>query len=446
MRPKMLTTVLRFVSAPTFEGDEDRTRDANMLNTILWSMLGVLALINILISIINLTSGQAPPDLVVSLIAAAAFAGMLVLVRLGIIRGVSYLLSVSLSLILIFSIARSATVANPATLSGLLISVVVIGIFAGGRGAMVISALNVLGLYSLGYFYEHGWVASPPIDSTQLVTFGSLSILMSLLLGLAFRSIQAALGRARYHQQELAALAQSLEQRVADRTKALATSAEVSRRLSTILDQEQLVKEVVEQVQSSFNYYHAHIYILNESGNELLMAGGTGEAGQIMLAHGHKIPLGKGLVGRAAQSNAVMLVPDTTSNPDWLPNPLLPDTRSEVAVPISIADKVLGILDVQHNVTGGLTPDDADLLLSIANQVAIALRNTISYQEVRQRAERESLISSITEKIQSTSSVENALQVATRELGRALGSKDTRIIIQMPGISPAKRENVSQSN
>jgi putative methionine-R-sulfoxide reductase with GAF domain/CHASE3 domain sensor protein len=226
---------------------------------------------------------------------------------------------------------------------------------------------------------------------------------------------------------QLQELIGSLEQRVADRTKALATSTEVSRRLSTILNQRQLVFEVVEQIRDAFNYYHAHIYLMDETSGDLIMAGGTGQAGQSMLASGHKVTKGKGLVGRAAETNRAVLVSDVASDPNWLPNPLLPETRSEIAVPISAAGQVLGVLDVQHNVPGGLRQEDADLLQSIASQVAIAMQNARAYEQSQRQAETETLIHTITEKIQRATSIESVLQVAALELSRVTGAKQASV-------------------
>lgn len=221
----------------------------------------------------------------------------------------------------------------------------------------------------------------------------------------------------------------SLEMRVADRTKALAASTEVSRRLSTILDEQSLVSAVVDEVQSAFNYYHAHIYLLDAAGENLIMMGGTGDVGRLMLMRGHSLPVGRGLVGRAAAKSETILVPDVSKDPQWLPNTLLPDTRAEAAVPITLGSKVLGVLDIQHNIVNGLQPDDIDLLQAIASQVAIGLQNARSYTQAQRQADYESMLNAINEKIQTATTIEDVTQIAARELGQALGA--SRISVQI---------------
>jgi len=221
----------------------------------------------------------------------------------------------------------------------------------------------------------------------------------------------------------------SLETRVADRTTALAASIEVSRRLSTILDEQSLVSAVVDEVQSAFHYYHAHIYLLDAAGENLIMMGGTGDVGRLMLMRGHRIPMGRGLVGRTASKNESVLVADVSQDPQWLPNTLLPDTRAEAAVPIVLGNKVLGVLDVQHNVVNGLKPDDVALLQAIANQTAIGLQNARSYAQAQRQAEFESRLNAINEKIQTATTLDDVAQIAARELGQALGALRTSVQI-----------------
>ena len=116
----------------------------------------------------------------------------------------------------------------------------------------------------------------------------------------------------------------------------------------------------------------------------MVVAAGTGPAGAEMKGRGHSIAISapKSLVAQAARTGQVTKVDNVLADEGWLPNPLLPDTQAEMAVPITLEGQVVGVLDVQENEIGGLDESDANLLRSLANQMAVAIRNAHLFAEV----------------------------------------------------------------
>ncbi len=225
------------------------------------------------------------------------------------------------------------------------------------------------------------------------------------------------------------------------RASELEVVANVSTAASTITKADQLLQEVVDLSKQSFGLYHAHIYLLNETGDTLELASGAGEIGRQMVAEGRQIPLNReqSLVARAARDRVGFFVNNVRVDPDFLPNPLLPETRSELAVPLIVADRVLGVLDVQADTTNHFTDNDIRIQTTLAGQVAVALQNARAFSQAQKQAERESKLNAINQKIQSATSVEAVLQIAARELGRAL---DAPLTVAQLGI----RENGNGAN
>ncbi len=209
---------------------------------------------------------------------------------------------------------------------------------------------------------------------------------------------------------------QNLESRVSERTQALNASFRISRSLVSIIDREELVQTIVREVKEAFDYYHVHIYLYEAERHRLVLAAGSGEIGRRLLEKEHAMPMGHGLVGRAASGRAPILVTDVSQDPRWVPNALLPETRAELAVPIAIGNEFLGVIDVQDNEVDGLKAEDRELLQSIADQTAVALRNAEFVRQAQRRAGREATINQIRQKILQTRDVESALKTAAREL------------------------------
>ena len=174
------------------------------------------------------------------------------------------------------------------------------------------------------------------------------------------------------------------EAEVEKRASELETVAEVSTASSTILEPDKLLTQVVELTKANFGLYHAHIYLLNEAGDTLVLAAGAGEPGAQMVAQGWQIAANSetSLVARAARTHEGVIVNDVQEAPDFLANPLLPDTRSELAVPLIAGERVLGVLDVQSDEVGHFTQQDITIQTTLAGQIATALQNAQFVDEV----------------------------------------------------------------
>ena len=226
------------------------------------------------------------------------------------------------------------------------------------------------------------------------------------------------------------------------RAAELATVAEVSTATSTILETKSLLQEVVDLTKERFNLYHSHIYLLDEKGENLVLTAGAGEPGRIMVKEGRTIPLSReqSLVARAARERKGVTVNDVTQAADFLPNPLLPDTRSELAVPMVVGGKVIGVFDIQSEQVGRFTDSDVNIQTTLAAQLATSIQNVRSFEQSKKEAELESMVNAIGQKIQRTTSIEETLQTAIRELGTALGATRVSANIQAASSQSAQKE------
>jgi signal transduction histidine kinase/HAMP domain-containing protein len=169
----------------------------------------------------------------------------------------------------------------------------------------------------------------------------------------------------------------SLEQRVVERTQDLEVAAEVARAVGEkTADIDGLLNDAVELISERFHLYYTQLYLADPAGQILTLRAGSGEVGAELLRRGHRLPIGSGSInGRAAAEKISFIVADTSQSADFKPNPLLPDTRCEMSIPLIASGKVVGVLDMQSRAAGALSETNLPAFEALAGQLAIALQN-----------------------------------------------------------------------
>jgi PAS domain S-box-containing protein len=162
----------------------------------------------------------------------------------------------------------------------------------------------------------------------------------------------------------------------------LAASAEIGRLVTSTLDLNTIFTRTVNLISDRLGFYFAAIYQLDEEGFHALLREGTGGAGENMKIQRHRVAVGsQTIIGKAAQTGEAVLANEVENEPLYQPNPLLLDTRSEIAIPLKVGGRILGIIDIQSTQPQAFTTDDISVLQSLADQVAVAINNATLYDE-----------------------------------------------------------------
>lgn len=431
----MLNSIRRFFSAPVFEDDKEKTRSAKLLYQII-TVIWALPILLVVILVLGRRAEVIPPAIVISI----TLLTLMVLSRAGWLGLANTIMAGMIILVFGYADFQNAGNIQPSTLITA-IAIIMSGLLLGRRAPLVTAVLIAVSHSIIVYFQMQGvikLVSPPALGLENIIITGIMLLMIGFLFQFVISRLQFALDEARKNEnelqtsnRELEATRISLEQRVADRTKDLEIVAEVGTATATILKVDQLLQEVVNLTKERFNLYHSHIYLLDEARENLVLASGAGEPGRQMVVEGRSIPLDReqSLVARAAREQKGVTVNDVTKEPDFLPNPLLPDTRSELAVPMIVGGRVIGVFDVQSELVGRFTDSDINIQTTLAAQVATSIQNVRSFEQSRKQADLESLVNAIGQKIQRATTVEDTLQTAIRELGMALGASRVKASI-----------------
>lgn len=401
----MLNTIKNFFTPPVFQ-DQEKTRIAGVLFRILTATYFLLPVV-LVIQIFNPTSGR-------FFLPVVFFITVMTTVYIALARK-GYIQAASMALITSFFILSTIVelLANGETRPiGILSGAVIVagGLLLGPRGSFITAilygikhiAVLILINYQLIVISNPSPAPTPLVDGIS--TFAGY-LMIAFIFSLASNSIYTALTRLRQSESELTnsnqklkKLTQSLENRIEERTLELErtsliserrahqfeTITRISRTINSAQNLQELLPRISEVVSEQFGFYHVGIFLIDASHKYATLVAANSPGGKKMLARNHQLKIGEqGIVGYVTGSGDPRIALDVGIDSTYFNNPDLPETHSEMALPLKTTEGIIGALDAQSTERNVFTNDDIEVLSTLADQISLAIQNARLYDQTQ---------------------------------------------------------------
>jgi len=398
----MLPWIKRLTAPPIFEDNEEETRDAGLLNIILWTILGIFLPVAPLLIIFNETITDVIISAVIVVLLILFLLGLHLLMRRGRVRLASTILPTVILVTITAVIYFFGGIRTPGS-AGYLLVIFIAGLLLGGRGTLIFSLLSMLSALSVFLLHYHRITAieiRTYLDYDDLFLLLIFSGLMAALATLTMRNLTTAVDSARRSERAVSeqhrelqasqAALQTHTHQLERHSRYLKASADVAREAAAVLDLQILLKQIVTLVSERFGFYHTGIFLLNTTGTRAILEAASSAGGQQMLARGYQLEVAdEETIGYVTQRGEPRIAQDTDTETTIFNNPDLPETRSQIALPLQAHGKIIGALDIQSVEARAFSEDDMVILQTLADQVALTIDNVQLFQQAQESLEAE---------------------------------------------------------
>ncbi len=286
--------------------------------------------------------------------------------------------------------------------------IILAGLTLGQRGMYIFATLIIIATFWIAYRDINGISVSPTSSLTTIFApfnFSLMIVAITFIQRALINLLNDSVKRARASEKEVAerneelqtfsaGLEKLVQERTAELDLARVTSerrakqfeaiSQIARTISATRNLDGLLVQIAMVINQEFGFYHIGIFLLDTAKEYAVLSASNSLGGRIMLERSHRLKIGEtGIVGYVTSTGKPRIALDTGADAVFFNNPDLPETRSEIALPLRIGEEILGALDVQSIESNAFRQEDVSILSTLADQVSIAIQNARQFEETR---------------------------------------------------------------